>query len=226
MKAQLMEKETQFVMEIEERSKEDPKHKLDETLGLLTARDRDIEILNIRLTQKEKEIEEISSIKAKDIQNLKTVLSESKHKFEELLGQKDQDIYNLQVLLADNDAKISELQQTVDEEARQLTELRELLEDRERQLRQLKDELLFTRNKTTQTLSVVQEQPRDSLSSSLTDENQSSVEDHLDRRERKDSNTSETQQRELDVALYMLHQRDVRCDELTLELMQVRFLIK
>jgi chromosome segregation ATPase len=226
IKAQLMEKETRFVMEIEERPKEDPKYKFDETSDLLTARDRDIEILNIRLTQKEKEIEEIFSVKDKDIQNLKIMLSENERKFEELLGQKDQDIYNLRVLLADNDAKISELQQTLDEEARQLTELRELLEDRELQLRQLKDELLITKHNEAQALSVLPKQPHDSFSSSLTDKNQSSVEHHVDRRGRKDSSASETQQGELDLALYMLHQRDVRCDELTLELMQVRILIK
>jgi len=226
MKSKLKEKETQFVMEIEGRSKEDPKYKLDETSDLPTTRDRDIEILKFRLTQKDKEIEEISCVKDKDIQNLKIVLSETKHKFEEILGQKDQDIYNLRVLLADNDAKIGELQQTLDEEARQLTELRELLEDREFQLRQLKDELLVTRNSAAQALSVLPKQPRDSLTSSSTDKNQSSVEQHLDRREQKDSNASDTQQEELDLALYMLHQRDVRCDELTLELMQVRILIK
>jgi len=221
MKSKLKEKETQFVMEIEGRSKEDPKYKLDETSDLPTTRDRDIEILKFRLTQKENEIEEISCVKDKDIQNLKIVLSETEHKFEEILGQKDQDIYNLRVLLAENDAKISELQQTLDEEARQLTELRELLEDREFQLRQLKDELLVTRNSAAQALSVLPKQPHDSLISSLTDKNQSSVEQHLDRREQKDSNASDTQQEELDLALYMLHQRDVRCDELTLELMQL-----
>jgi len=226
MKAKLKEKETQFAVEIEGRSKEDPKYKLDETSDLPTTRDRDIEILKFRLTQKEKEIEEISCIKDKDIQNLKIVLSETEHKFEEILGQKDQDINNLRVLLANNDAKISELQQTLDEEARQLTELRELLEDREFQLRQLKDELLVTRNSAAQALSVLPKQSRDSLTSSLTDKNQSSVEQHLDRREQKDSNASDTKQEELDLALYMLHQRDVRCDELTLELMQVRILIK
>ena len=226
MKTQLKEKGTQFVMETDERSKEDPKYKLDETSDLLTTRDRDIEILKFRLTQKEKEIEEISCVKNKDIQNLKIVLSENEHKFEEILGQKDQDIYNLRVLLAHNDAKIIELQQTLDEEARQLTELRELLEDRELQVRQLKDELLVTRNNAAPALSVLPKQPHDSWTSSLTDENRSSVEKHLGGREQKDSNASDTQQEELDLALYMLHQRDVRCDELTLELMQVRILIK
>lgn len=226
VKTQLKEKETQFVVEMEGRSKEDTKYKLDETSALLTTRDRDIEILNLRLTQKEKEIEEISYIKDKDIQNLKIMLSENEHKFGEILGQKDQDIYNAQVLLAENDAKISELQHTLDEEARQLTELRELLEDRELKVRQLKDELLVTRNSAAQAVSFLPKQPHDSLTSSLTDENRSSVEEHLDRREKKDSNASDTQQEELDLALYMLHQRDVRCDELTLELMQVRILIK
>jgi len=226
MKTQLKEKETQFIVETEGRSKEDPKYKLDETSDLLTTRDRDIEILKFRLTQKEKEIEETSFVKDKDIQNLKIVLSENEHKFEEILGQKDQDIYNLRVLLADSDAKISELQRTLDEEARQLAELRELLEDRELQLRQLKDELLVTRNNAAPALSVLPKQPRDSWTSALTAENQSSVEEHLDRREQKDSNASDTQQEELDLALYMLHQRDVRCDELTLELMQVRILVR
>lgn len=226
MKTQLKEKETQFIVEIEGRSKEDPKYKLDETSDLLTTRDRDIEILKFRLTQKEKEIEEVSCVKDKDIQNLKIVLSENEHKFEEILGQKDQDIYNLRVLLADNDAKISELQQTLDEEARQLTELRELLEDRELQLRQLKNELVVTRNNAAQALSVLPKQPHDSLTSFLTDEDRSSVEEHLDMGVQKYSNASDTQQEELDLALYMLHQRDVRCDELTLELMQVRILIK
>ena len=154
------------------------------------------------------------------------MLSEAEHKFEEIMGQKDQGIYNLRVLLADNYAKISEFQQTLDEEARQLTKLRELLEDREFQLRQLKYELLVTRNNAAQALLVLSKQPRDSLTSSLTDKNQSSVEQHLERREQKDSNASDTQQEELDLALYMLCQQDFQCDELTLELMQVRILIK
>jgi hypothetical protein len=90
----------------------------------------------------------------------------------------------------------------------------------------LQDELLVTRNSAAQALSVLPQQPRDSLTSSLTNENQSSVEELLDRGEQKDSNASDAQQEELDLALYMLHQRDVRCDELTLEVMQVRILIK
>jgi len=58
---------------------------LDETSDLPTTRDRDIEILKFRLTQKENEIDEISCVRDKDIQNLKIVLSETEHKFEEIL---------------------------------------------------------------------------------------------------------------------------------------------
>lgn len=221
LKVRLAEKKA-VVLELEQRTKED--QKVNESSDLLSARDKDIESLKTRLVQREKEIEEIYSIRDKDMDNLKIMLSEKEQKFEELLGQKDHGIYSLQVQLSKKDARISELQQTLDEEARQLTELRELLEDRELQLRQLKDELKTTRSKEVQDLSVLPNQPHDSFSSSLTDETKPSVQDSLERRGRKDSSSSDAQQGELDLALYMLHQRDVRCDELTLELMQVRIL--
>jgi chromosome segregation ATPase len=222
LKAQLAEKETQFVLQFEQQSEEELKCKLNESSELLSARDKDIESLKTRLTEKENEIERIFSVKDKDIQNLKIILSEKEHQFEELLGQK----YNLQAMLSEKDARINELLQTLDEEAKQLTELRELLEDRELQLRQSKDELLVTRSKEVEAVSVLPKQPQDSFPSSLTDENLSLVEDSLERRGQKDDSSAEAQQRELDLALYMLHQRDVRCDELTLELMQVRILIQ
>ncbi|PNF39690.1 hypothetical protein B7P43_G05662 [Cryptotermes secundus] len=218
LKVYLAEKEA-VVLELEQRTKEN--QRVNESLDLLSARDKDIESLKTRLTQKEKEIEELYSIRDKDMDNLKIMLSEKEQKFEELLGQKDHDIYNLQVQLSEKDARISELQQTLDEEARQLTELRTLLEDRELQLKQLKDELMTTRSKEEQDLSVLPNQPHDSFSSSLTDEIKPSVQDSPERRGRKDSSSSDAQQGELDLALYMLHQRDVRCDELTLELMQL-----
>lgn len=225
-KAKLEEKKAQFVLEIEQTTEEDLKYKLSESSDLLSAKDKDIESLKTELNEKEKQIEEIFSVKDKDIQNLKIILSEKEHKFEELVGQKDQDIYNLRVMLSEKDARINELQQTLDEEARQLTELREILEDRELQLMQLKDELSVTRSKEAQGLSVLPKQAQDSLLSALTDETQPSVEVSLERRGQKDSSYAEAQQRELDLALYMLHQRDVRCDELTLELMQVRILMQ
>jgi chromosome segregation ATPase len=223
LEVRLAEKEA-AVLELEQGTKGE--QRVNECLQLLSARDKDIESLSTKLTQREKEIKEISSIKDKDIDNLKIMQSEREHKFEELLGQKDHDIYNLQVQLCEKDARISELQQILDEEARQLTELRELLEDRELQLRQLKDELVPTRRREVQELSVLPEQPHSSFSVSITDQNKSSVEDSLESRVRKDSSSSDAQQGELDLALYMLHQRDVRCDELTLELMQVRILIQ
>lgn len=224
-RARLEEKEAQFVLQIEQRSDEDLKYKLSESSDLLSARDKDIESLKSKLSEKESKIEEIISVTHKDIQNLKIMLSDKEHKFEELVGQKDQDIYNLKVLLSEKDARINELQQTLDEEARQLTELRELLEDRELQLKQLKDELSVTESKEVQGLSVLPKQSQDSFLSTLTDETQSSEEVTSERRGHKDSSYAEAQQRELDLALYMLHQRDVRCDELTLELMQVRILM-
>jgi chromosome segregation ATPase len=217
-KAQLLEKEAQLVLQ---RSEEDMKYKLSESSDLLNARDKAVESPKTKVTEKEKQIEEILSMKD-DIQNLKIMLSEKELKLKELAGQTDQDIYNLQVLLSEKDTRINELQQTLDEEARQLTELRELLEDRELQLRQLKDELSVTKSRDVQDLSLLPKQSQDSFPSTLIDETQSSEEVSLERRGKKDSSSAEGQQKELDLALYMLHQRDIRCDELTLELMQVR----
>jgi chromosome segregation ATPase len=223
LEVRLAEKGT-TALELKQGTEEE--QRVNEWSELLSARDKNIESLETKLTERENEIEQISSMRDRDIDNFKIMLSEREHKFGELLGLKDHDIYNLQVQLREKDARIFELQQTLDEEARQLTELRELLEDRELQLRQLKDELTSTRSKEAQDLSVMPKQPQGSFPGSVADENSSSVEDSLERRGRKDSSSSDAQQGELDLALYMLHQRDVRCDELTLELMQVRLLMQ
>jgi chromosome segregation ATPase len=222
LEVRLAEKEA-MVSELEQGTKEG--QRVNEWSELLSARDKNIENLKTKLTERENEIKGISSMRDKDIDNFKNMLSEREHEFEELLGLKDHDIYNLQVQLREKDTRIIELQQTLDEEVKQLTELRELLEDRELQLRQFKDELTSARSKEAQDLSILPTQPHGSSSGSVTDENRSSVEDSLETRGRKDSTSSDAQQGELDLALYMLHQRDVRCDELTLELMQVRILM-
>nr|CAD7397130.1 unnamed protein product [Timema cristinae] len=174
-----------------------------ELIEALGMREQDIENLKIQMMEREREVEETNTVKDEDIQNLQIQLQERNRMLDESLGTKEEDIHNLRLQVSEKDKKIYELSRTLEEEAQQLTELRKLLGEREFEIRELKNELQ------------AKEAEHSRLRSQFIASEGGDIKTDIDRGD------EESQQNELDLALYMLHQRDVRCDELTLELMQL-----
>ncbi|EFN71737.1 Protein lava lamp [Camponotus floridanus] len=111
--------------------------------------------------------------------------------------------------IREKEARIEELLALSTEEERQLDELRYILATRETEMNQLKElleqkvsEYELMQHALKKDASVVEIASKDSESVQTVD-------------------NMETTSSELDLALYMLHQRDVRCEELTHELMQL-----
>ncbi|KAH0999460.1 hypothetical protein HUJ04_001353 [Dendroctonus ponderosae] len=170
-----------------------------------------------------------------------SVASDVQDHYNELVSNRDLDIDTLkgqiQELIAANQSyaerlnqeisakeqmqqQLFENNQLVDEDTKQLEELKLIIEDQVAKIEQLKKELF---DKSNQYDSLIAEMDvgrlpitRQPLSAAPT----APVADT--KRQYEDDDLSAPASRaELDVALYMLHQRDVRCEELTVELTQL-----
>lgn len=115
-------------------------------------------------------------------------------------------------------SKLEEQSALVEEENKQLSDLRKIIEDQVLKIEELKQELFQKSNDYDVLIAELDmhHQPEASrVQKSFTQEPSSSE-------QTEEPDLSEPVNRaELDLALYMLHQRDVRCEELTMELMQL-----
>ncbi|XP_066154375.1 protein lava lamp isoform X2 [Euwallacea fornicatus] len=168
-------------------------------------------------------------------------LSELQRHYEELLSNKDIDVATLrgqiQELAITNQSyaerlnqeiaakeqvvlELKERTQLVDEDTKQLEELKLLIEDQVVKIEQLKKDLF---DKSLQydgliaemdvgRIPVVRQPTPASPNQDITPNTRPYTDDDL---------TELVSRAELDLALYMLHQRDVRCEELTVELTQL-----
>ncbi|XP_066590070.1 protein lava lamp-like isoform X2 [Prorops nasuta] len=205
--------------------------------------------LEMRLQEKEKEIEELKQrlysenqqlmeslqLKSNDVENLKIQinemslewsdrlrlkedeanrasmdLTEKERRLAELSITKDAELHNLKVQIHDKDVKIEELLALTEEEERQLTELRQVVVAKETEIRSLNEQLEekvkeyeMIQNALKKDISIIEAQAAQNSEKILS------------------TDSGEMSSTELDLALYMLHQRDVRCEELTHELMQL-----
>lgn len=137
-------------------------------------------------------------------------LAEKERRLAELSITKDAELHNLKMQILEKEARIEELLALSAEEEKQLDELRHTLEARETEVNRL-EELL---EKKVSEYELIQHVLKKNVSviEAATPSQSSETVQMAD----KDSISSE-----LDLALYMLHQRDVRCEELTHELMQL-----
>lgn len=169
----------------------------------LKLREKDVENLRIQLEGISSDHEEQLQMKMVEVAYAGNDLAEKDRRLAELSITKDAEIHNLNVQIHDRDVRIQELLALSEEEERQLSELKRILETREQEISDLKQQL----EEKVKELELIQHAlKRHILKSDDGDETSPS---------RRDSAN------ELDLALYMLHQRDVRCEELTLELMQL-----
>lgn len=209
------------------------------------------EFLERKLQEKEMEIDEIKQrlfaenqrileelqLRDRDIENLKRLLQESSmreqtmmdklHQNEENFGRmsndlaekerrlaelsitKDTELHNLKVQIHEKEVRIEELMLLSDEEEKQLKELRNVLEARETEINSLK-KLLEDKVKEFELIQSVLKKDVPVVEASTAQGEKSS-----------DEENKAFISQELDFAMYMLHQRDVRCEELTHELMQL-----
>ncbi|XP_071566020.1 uncharacterized protein [Temnothorax nylanderi] len=137
-------------------------------------------------------------------------LAEKERRLAELSITKDTELYNLKVQIGEKEGLIDELLALSAEEEKQLDELRQTLEISETEVNRLKELLV---QKVSEHNLIQHALKRDVPVAEVAPSKSSETVQTVDNRE--------TVSSELDLALYMLHQRDVRCEELTHELMQL-----
>ncbi|XP_034183069.2 uncharacterized protein LOC117605632 isoform X2 [Osmia lignaria lignaria] len=207
LKRTLEQKETE-IDEIKQRLSVENQRMLDE----LQLRDRDVENLK-------KQLEELSTMeqtmkdklqgKEEDLARVSNDLAEKERRLAELSITKDAELHNLNVQIHEKEARIEELMVLSDEEEKQLKELRNVLEARETEINSLK-KLLEDKVKEFELIQNVLKKDVSVVGASTSQQGETS-----------DEENKAFASQELDLALYMLHQRDVRCEELTHELMQL-----
>lgn len=179
-------------------------------LAALHLKDSDIENLRMQLTQLQDDWSDRLQRKENELMQATDNLTEQERKLAELSITKDTMFHNLKMQINEKEARIEELQALSAEEERQLNELRQTLTARETELNTLKQlleqkvsEYELIQHALKKDVSVIEAAASKSPETPQTADNK------------------ETVSNELDLALYMLHQRDVRCEELTHELMQL-----
>ncbi|XP_078052443.1 uncharacterized protein LOC144478443 isoform X1 [Augochlora pura] len=205
---QKMEEKEAEINEIKERLSMENRNILAE----LQLRDKDIENMKIELEDSslvERKLKEILGSKDEEIIHLGADLADKEHRLAELSITKDTELHNLRVLIHEKDVRIEELLALSDEEEKQLKELKNTLVARETEINSLKT-LLEDKVKEYELIQNVLKKDVPIVDVSAIQSGQASGEE---------AGTSTSQ--ELELAMYMLHQRDVRCEELTYELMQL-----
>ncbi|XP_070167505.1 golgin subfamily A member 4 isoform X3 [Polyergus mexicanus] len=182
-------------------------------LAELQLKDSNIENLKMHLEELQIIVDDQSN---KLEQNEKTLmhaiddLAEKERRLAELSITKDAELHNLKMQIREKEARIEELLALSTEEEKQLDELKHTLAARETEVNRLKElleqkvsEYELIQHALKKDVSIIE------AAASKSSETVGMVDN------------KETASSELNLALYMLHQRDVRCEELTHELMQL-----
>ncbi|XP_011868344.1 PREDICTED: protein lava lamp isoform X2 [Vollenhovia emeryi] len=203
-----LQKKESDIGEIKQQLSEE-NHKLLEELRL---KDSDMENLKAQFEQLRTTANDRGSkLQQKENELMHTIddLAEKERRLAELSITKDTELHNLKVQIREKEARIDELLALSAEEEKQLDELRQTLAASDTEVNRLKE--LLAQKVSEHALiqhALKKEVPVEAASSKS-----------LETVEKVDNR--ETVSSELDLALYMLHQRDVRCEELTHELMQL-----
>ncbi|XP_063904226.1 protein lava lamp-like isoform X2 [Zophobas morio] len=175
---------------------------------------QEIETLKRRIADTENHYEELLSSRESELESARFELGNQS----ETATSKTKEIDALAAQLsakieecASLEAKINEQSVLIDEENRQLSELRGIIEEQVLKIEDLKTELY---QKSNDYDSLIAEMDISRTNVKATEPSRPKVEENEDL-------TEPVSRAELDLALYMLHQRDVRCEELTVELTQL-----
>lgn len=181
-------------------------------LDELSFNNRDIENLKsqlMELSTTEQRTKDELRRKEEDLIQVNSDLAEKERRLAELSITKDAELHNLKIQIYEKDARIEELVSLYEEGEKRFTELKNTLTAREVEINSLKT-LLEDKVKEYQLIQNVLKKDVSVLDTSTTLNTETS-----------DEKIKTSTSQELDLALYMLHQRDVRCEELTHELMQL-----
>ncbi|KRT79688.1 hypothetical protein AMK59_7559 [Oryctes borbonicus] len=204
--------------------------KIQENQTLLKEHQTELEHLKQRLANSENQYEEMLSIKEADMQNLRIQLDEQIKKNESYLSERE-DFLEVQTELGiksgeckELKAKLEEQNLLLEEESKQLSELREIIQDQVLKIDDLQKEL-YEKSSLYDALIAeidITHKPTPPEKSEKRVKFSDDVEIQRNVSFSAEDDLAEPVSRaELDLALYMLHQRDVRCEELTVELMQL-----
>lgn len=188
---------------------------------ILAQRNDEFENIRQQLIQYEKKIEDLNYEKESELAILRLKMHENRDYYEKVQSEFD---CEKSALAEELGAKITEctklnkqitdLNKTLEEEANKSSELQAALENQELEIVTLKDEIDNLQAMLTASANKIQKHVSFAADTKLAG-NDERVE--LMNKELLDV----VPKPELDLALYMLHQRDVRCEELTMELTQL-----
>ncbi|XP_048512104.1 protein lava lamp isoform X2 [Athalia rosae] len=194
-------------------------------LNTLQLRDVDVQNLTTQIENMSSDYNTNLHFKSEELLLCKANLAEKERALEEITIAKDAEIHKLAVQIHDKEIRIKELLALSEEEERQLNELRQIVETKEGEISNLKVLLA----ETVQEYEIIQKALKKGKNTGTAQlgaadtQTASTTPAHDQSEESENSSRSGvvSVEGELDLALYMLHQRDVRCEELTLELMQL-----
>lgn len=192
--------------ELKQRLSEE-KHKL---LAGLCSKNNDIENLKTQLLQLRDDYNNKLQQRENELMHATDDLAEKERRLAELSITKDAELHNLKMQIREKEARIEELLTLSAEEEKQLDELRQTLAARETEVVTLK-ELLEQKISEYELIQHALKKDVSVIEAAVPKSTE--IVDTADNTEAVSS--------ELNLALYMLHQRDVRCEELTHELMQL-----
>ncbi|XP_072380192.1 uncharacterized protein [Diabrotica undecimpunctata] len=204
----LHQKEQEYLMSLENLNKTRYKEIETHYEELMAAKDLDIQTLRAQVAESVYNASEQSTLKA-ELENQVKKLEEQIVELTNITGEQQSKIKELE-------EKLSEQTSLSEEETKQLSEMRAIIEEQVVKIEDLKREL-FQKSNDYDSLIAQMDISRSAITqqpvASTSIEAQSSQRPPLPEEEPELVNRAE-----LDIALYMLHQRDVRCEELTVEL--------
>lgn len=211
-----------YIEEIKLQHVQELSNKSAELKQILNERLQEISMLNRRLTDTTNHYEESLSNKESEIESLKLQLGEQIKRYNDLLEENRKYHENLQTELNQKAVECEELKQRLneldEEQQKQTADLHNIIEDQVLRIEELKKELFEKSNDYDALIAEVDMHQHKDEAAKVGEKPAAPAVYH----ETEEDNLLEPVSRaELDLALYMLHQRDVRCEELTMELMQL-----
>lgn len=192
----------------------------EEFLNKLRSKDQDVENLKRQLETWSMEFDEALRRKDEELQIVNMNLQEKDKLISELTFTKEAEIRNLTIEIHEKDIRIEELIELYKKDQKELAELRQYVEEKETEIRELTDRL-ESKVKEYEMIQRALKKDFPIAEAMKIQEGQEIERTILNTSDIFEGSEDSKYSNELDLALYMLHQRDVRCEELTHELMQL-----
>ncbi|XP_037870712.1 centromere-associated protein E isoform X1 [Bombyx mori] len=187
----------------------------------LTQRNDEFENVRQQLVEYEKRIEDLTYEKESELAILRLKMHENANHYETM--QKESEIERVKLIEELNvkitesvslNKQVAELNKALEEEVAKTNEMQTALENQEIEIVTLNDEITNLQNMVRASSSKIQKHV------SFASDTKQGRDEQLDNTMNKEL-LDAVPRAELDLAMYMLHQRDVRCEELTMELTQL-----